>query len=250
MNEALAKIYQCTKHLFLHVDKDKFFADREFKGHSDGLSLGVMKLVIGYYIKPYNMVIKFNGNEELQDLQYSPRIRKELLYSYYTKECTNDSNIVPNDLIAGLYFPNNEIGDTIDIEFLDTKLSTITITDKNKIYLPLDNVYFIHHILAHSNPKIINSRDVSFYTVHICLDTNVRKLVLESFCYHQLKNGITYNTQGMYLSMTKDPIIEMNYPQIASAKVIQKAWRNYQKRKYEQYMDDLINDDMIIEIYI
>ncbi len=242
MNDALAKIYQYTKHFLLHVDRDKFFAKREFKGYS-GFELSLLHSLFIYknkYNSTYGYTLKTKKYKDNENYEHA-----FLPYTYYTEKCTNDSNIIVNDLLVGLYFPNNEIGDTIEIEGRGILLSTIKITDKNKIYAPLDDLYYIHHTpLERYCVKIKNYRNVDFYLAQMVLDRPIRQIVVEFLGYCYMKNGNAYYPQILY------SIKELNYPQIASARVIQKAWRNYKKREYKRCIDDVINGNIILEIVI
>ncbi len=262
MNDYLANIYQCTKHLFLHVDRDKFFAEREFMGLSY-CQLAFLKLagtykngsIYGYALN------KESAKKYINDENYT---NANLPFSYYTKKHSlikNDEEYEYKysieddeyaDLLAGLYFPNNEIGDVVSIVYNNKVIGTIEITDKDKIYIPLSDTHFVY---CCGLPRIYFkcNNNVEFHAVSIVLPatTIMTKLALWT-CVYQLKNKTLYYSYCTRYSGKPcngcdhgEPEIA-NYPQIASARVIQKAWKNYKRRCLDQWKDNIgdVNEEI------
>ncbi len=237
-NNFLANIYQYTKHLFLHIDRDIFFANVE---NHDNMMSTIMKLVFGVYKNKetsacYYIFNKKSAEKYSHDKTYEP-IGQLFTYEVYELEI-NKPLYRMGDLVGGLYFPNNDIGDEIEITHWGITVSTIKITDTTKIYLPLDDLYFFP-LLCYYGEIFVRCKqkcDIKYNVVFISLRD--RQLFMKCPLIYNLKTGIMTNMGS------PDPSwLTANYPQIASARVIQKAWRNYKKRQHKQiwkkWMDDI-----------
>ena len=255
-NYILVGTYEHTKHYFKYVDRNEFFKELVIKQDGrerSGCSAALLKLNNVNYRK-------FKDNNYCW-----------FKYAYYTVQYKLNEEIERGgDILAGLYFPNNEIGDEIDIMANDIVISTIKITDTNKIYLPLDDLYFI--ILLHAQGpttlaiKCKQKQNLTYYVVFLLLDSCPRR----TLCTHcgnykiELKKQIIYFTNcRVYLKYSNneksldclpngqslDCLSVADYPQMLAAMQIQRAWRRYKHREKYDWKEwnnniEFVNDDI------
>jgi hypothetical protein len=130
---------------------------------------------------------------------------KNLPYYFSMRYVDNIGHIPVGNgaIIAGFYFPNHNNGDIIDIGN-----NIIQITDNTKIYFPVKNKYFMFptDYLVACIP--INTPYKPFYVIYISHMVYLNNITIKSSNY-----------KNFY------------YAEEASAEIIQKAWRNYRRRK-------------------
>ena len=87
---------------------------------------------------------------------------------------TNENRIPRNgDICLGFYFPNNNIGDEIIVNIGGQNISNLTITDTNKIYMPINDKFIIPLInLAFHEVRINNA--LPYYIIYLILDSPYR----------------------------------------------------------------------------
>jgi hypothetical protein len=224
VNKFLNNLYKYIKHYFRYVDREMFFSESESKSLETrlGLNIPVYKILTMCY-----------------------KYTRETQYTLYTKEMMPDNKIYYSqsssiDILAGLYFPNHDIGDKIDIYIEDDsmfppiKISTIIVDDKNRIYLPIDDEYFINicqlvyqYITIHTNKP--------FYIVSMILNCKIRNSVREyrnvSYFLKRQKKYV-YIDNNTVLHLIDYPSINLyQEDEIDSAIIIQRAWKRYKERK-------------------
>jgi hypothetical protein len=222
VNKFLNNLYKYIRHYFRYVDREMFFSESESKSLETrcGLDIEQYKLVVMYY-----------------------KYTRETQYTLYTKEMTPDNKIRLSreltDILAGLYFPNHDIGDKIDIYIEDgryspIKISTIIVDDKNRIYLPIDDEYFINicqlmyqYITIHTNKP--------FYIVSMILNMKSRNLVFDhrhvSYFLKRQKKYV-YIDNNTVLHLIDCPSINLyQEDEIGSAIIIQRVWKRYKERQ-------------------
>ncbi len=235
MNHILVGIYEYTKHYFKYVDRDEFF--KELSN-----SAALLK------VNNVNYKIPYHGFKDYHFFKYA----------YSTIEHKLNEEIEKGgDILAGLYFPNNKVGDEIDIMINDIVISTIKITDINKIYLPLDDLYFI--ILMHTQGpirlsiKCKQTQNLTYHVVFLLLDMCTRRtLCLQCSNYKiELKKQTLYFAKcTVYPKNSNNVCLPLaDYPQMLAAMQIQKIWNKYKNRKNVDWIKwnhniEFVNDDI------
>lgn len=206
-NKLLGNVYKYVKHYFDHVDKELYFQDDLLE---ETTSL-------------YNKMSKFK-------------------YTFYRKKCVpmgGECTIMRfGDILAGLYFPHNNVGDKIKILVNDHLEFNITITDKNKIYLPINDEHFMHiRYLYFSGIRVRSA--LPFYSVKIALNDydklpytlNIVFRISNENKYLLYGGGtcikLNYSEIGDYEIVDKYEIFDKDEPSIIT---IQKTWRDYKER--------------------
>jgi hypothetical protein len=210
----------------------------------------VYRLVNNLYKFPYveNHGDK-NSIETLNTICYEDGKPIFSLLTEYIFHDYNSNNIIyePHDILAGIYCPYHNIGDIIDVLYSDgiySRISTINITDPNKIYLPIDNEQFILYHYLVNNKIIINTKtEKPIFVIWIKLQSDVKEyLQNKTFAVelNQSKEYLLYKNGGLKFrnDISKKYDIysyrEDVYAQ-RSATIIQREYRKYKQRQQKEY---------------
>lgn len=202
-NIYLKTIYKCAKSLFNKIDKDLYFNLNNEKLLYSIECRGLLNLV---NLIHYNKKKLINFSKP-----FGFNIIKQI----------DDSMISVPDVCIGLYFPYHNIGDEIKINMCNITMSNdyeylIKITDTNKVYLPNKDKKFLF-LYWDANMSVSGHNSAPFYIISACFDTHFLDISRKfSPCYYQFNQHINLN---------------LTYAEEASAEIIQKAWRNYRRRK-------------------
>jgi hypothetical protein len=211
LNLYLKKVYKCTRSLFNKIDKNLYFN-----------------------LNNENLIIDLFGRGFINEIHLAAYHKRGTInfpnpFSFYcTKiQCSFNKTIALNHTVyVGLYFPYHNIGDEIEItyQYYGFHKYIIKITDTNKVYLPYKNYQFIiqhglstHYIKGHNGKP--------FYSINLVPTS----YVFDNCLCHERK---------IYFNLT--------YVEEASAEIIQKAWRNYRRRKtlnaWKSNIEDVNNE--------
>ncbi len=212
MNDFLTKIYMCTKHFFKYIDKDILFSKES------------------------------SGSENVRRL-----ITNNMSFTYGVT--LNPSKIInrDGDIVAGLYFPHQNIGDKINISIGPECVSTLYISDINKIYFPLYDDDFIFSICLSGHEIHVNT-NIPYYVVSIYFNRKERRSLVANDCsikIHKLDKILTYNYGMAHLYDDNGHMNIYNYSRNGYVKNIQKYWKTYKENKLK-YLDKWKNN--IIEV--
>ena len=164
-------------------------------------------------------------------------------FSYFcceTKPSPEYNIFKDGDLFVGIYFPHHQIGDTFELTIGHNR-STLVVTDPNKVYLPLEDKYilplqslfFVSFSLRQTKGK---ARDV--YFVKAMLNLPIMRALTESMLVFSLREKYYCTGEGFCSTRMKPwkqkPVeveaclfVEHSHYAIK----IQKAWREYLRRK-------------------
>lgn len=209
-NKLISNVYKYVKHYFNHVDKELYFQDED------------------------------TTNSLYTNMCISKYALYRFKYTLYRSKCipTNGGYRVMRygDILAGLYFPHNNVGDKIKI-ILNSEEFYITITDKNKIHLPLNDEHFIYiRHLCYTDIRIYTS--LPFYSVQILLADH-DNLPMDLNIVFRLSN------ENKYLLYGEGACAKMDYEEINAYKsnytifdkdepsiiTIQQTWKDYKERR-------------------
>lgn len=207
VNKFLNNLYKYIKHYFRYVDREMFFSESESEINNTKFATKFARLLQGYK------------------------------YILYTNKCVpsidGKYNLSWNQpTVAGLYFPNNSIGDKIDI-IIRNYVFSIIITDTNKIYLPIDDEYFLHCNQIPYNEMIIRTNKVFYLvSVHYLKST----FMFSPFVYflQNKKKYLQYKDGECILIDKPTNLYIYQEDEIGSAIIIQRAWKRY-KNRWTQY---------------
>ena len=133
---------------------------------------------------------------DLSDFHSSlSRVSLDNLYSFYADIQTETNISRQGDLLCGLYFPLNEPGDTIIIT-IGTNNFTLTIDNTNKIYLPLNDLFYIP-ILKLSFMEIHINNNHPFYCIYMFLNNPIRNYLAKNNYELYISNNILRYHYGM-----------------------------------------------------
>lgn len=194
------KVYKCAKSLFNKIDKKLYFNLDNENLKYNGCSRGLLNLIM---LESYHQ-------RKLINFEYP------FGFSYIK---TNKYQYFSGYVTIALYFPYHKIGDKICIYYyknsnLQSKIITIEITDPNKVYF-INNKFKLNNPLYH---WLINNGDIQYYVINLTEDNYFRKIIMDYHIYITNHANISYG-------------YKFTYHQEASAEIIQKAWRNYRRKK-------------------
>lgn len=200
-NIHLKTIYKCAKSLFNKIDKDLYFNDEDFR-----FPISCRGMLNNIHLSTYHREGTINFQNPFGFDIYKKQSNDNIIYTG-----------IPN-VWVGLYFPYHNIGDEIKISMYKFEY-IIKITNTNKIYLPNKDIKFLFTYPCCGQVKISGHNGTPFYIISPTSDpyfNNIPNKFLLSIHQHRnlafLDNFFTYAEE-------------------ASAEIIQKAWRNYIKRK-------------------
>lgn len=163
-----------------------------------------------------HLIRNVNPNDLIKNNDLNKSIIRIVDGNSFSLYCSLASeNIIPRgegDICLGFYFPNNNIGDEIIVNIGGQDISNLTITDTNKIYMPINDKFIIPLIsLAFHEVRINNA--LPYYIVYLNLDSPYRTFSIMSDV-NQLffNNDVLIVRSGMcglkYLEERKDKYFE------------------------------------------
>jgi len=146
-----------------------------------------------------------------------------------------------SDILCGLYFPNNSIGDEIAISSNNKWLHTIYIKNKSdleKIHLPIKAEFMLPLIclgLADINISVQNNLQKPYYSIGLTIgDPSLRNDLTQSKFIYKGINLIFQNYCCIYVEPdydTNNEFILCDYNEIYAANLIKKYWKRYKLKK-------------------
>ena len=105
------------------------------------------------------------------------------------RSAIHDSNTLCSygDIICGLYFPNNEPGDVVSIIIRKKIISTLTIDDNKRIYLPINDLLYLPLV---NLPYVKIDCPKKFYCIYMLLKKNEK-----DFIFNTKNQGLYFNKQ-------------------------------------------------------
>lgn len=223
VNQHLTNVYACTEHLLKHNDHSKLIQKLKLR------DLNLMSIY-----KHYNLYPTLNS-----------------LSNWVYQIIDLNSTSIPRgrDILVGFLFnaPDFCVGDKINLVINMLTVSTITIHDLNKVYKPIDGMYYILErtfvyseiTLQRLDGRPINNNSVVCVTIRS--DTNELNYVQQyphfSY-YHEFKDGTIFiNTSSAAGVTTKEDITRSDVPQLTYAhdyyaNVIIRGYRRYKTKCY------------------
>lgn len=194
-NTALTKIYGAIEHLLKHTDID-FLVKRLIELESDIKTGSLYRLITcaNYLNEVKGCSISFSLNA----IKSNDSLFEIGLHSGKNRY---------GDLLVGFYFPPEEfdIGDEVELRHgtcepgLDIPnknddnqyVHTFTIDKHNKIYKPIDDLYYYHLIpTLWTTFQLLNPMCKTFYALYALLDHNPRHQLMRHSVMHPLSNGL------------------------------------------------------------
>jgi hypothetical protein len=216
LDRKLKIVYKCARSLFNKIDKNLYFnlQNEKLKYDIDGRGLLNMVMLETYY-KKLNIKDRFSFG--FSCLKVNENMYDKLNYSKYNYSLFKHNS---GDIEIGYFFPYHKIGDKIkityrnyDVQNQKHEISRIDISDTNKIYLSHNNKKFRvgpDYLFPRS---IYTTNNAPMYIIGVYFDCDDR------------------NQLHRFYSLNRDIGYKFTYVEEASSEIIQKAWKNFVKRR-------------------
>lgn len=213
LDQKLKIVYKCVRSLFNKIDKNLYFNLQNEKLKFDIYLRGFVNItmLLNYY-KKLNIKDRFCFSFCCLKVEKYNKHYDSDKYTFYGRTGL--------DVEIGYFFPYHKIGDSIEISFVNydgayptNDICRIDITDTNKIYLLHNDKKFIVGSHGFDTRYIKSTNNTPMYIIGALFNNNYS---------NQLQKFIAWNRNIRY---------KFTYAEEASSEIIQKAWKNYVKRR-------------------